>query len=70
MQRRDIASYLGLKIETISRVFSHLQQEGMIAVEGKSIRVVDRIALELTSGVVTRAAPTGYIAHAAAHGGN
>jgi CRP/FNR family transcriptional regulator len=58
MQRRDIASYLGLKIETVSRAFSHLQHEGIIAVDGKSIRVLDAKALEAVSGVVARVVPS------------
>jgi CRP/FNR family nitrogen fixation transcriptional regulator len=31
MQRQDIADYLGLTIETVSRTFTHLKARGLIA---------------------------------------
>ena len=34
MTREEIASLLGLKLETVSRLFSHLQGEGFIQVQG------------------------------------
>lgn len=45
MTREEIGSYLGLKLETVSRAFSHFQNEGMIAVRGKDIEFknIDRI---------------------------
>lgn len=45
MDRRDIANYLGLTIETVSRTLSALQRDGIILVRGKNVRVVDRKAL-------------------------
>ncbi len=30
MPRQDIANYLGLAVETVSRLFAHYQEEGMI----------------------------------------
>lgn len=42
MGRRDIANYLGLALETVSRTLSQFQEEGLLRVEGKHIRVVDR----------------------------
>jgi CRP/FNR family transcriptional regulator, anaerobic regulatory protein len=33
MTREDIGSYLGLKLETVSRIFSRLQTQGLIAIE-------------------------------------
>ena len=41
MSREDIASYLGLVIETVSRSFSRLQDDGVIAVHGRQVRVLD-----------------------------
>ncbi|MDR2188830.1 MAG: fumarate/nitrate reduction transcriptional regulator Fnr [Azonexus sp.] len=41
MTREEIGSYLGLKLETVSRVFSRFQEEGYIAVQQKHIRIVD-----------------------------
>lgn len=46
MDRRDIANYLGLTIETISRTLSTLQREKVIEVRGKLVRVLDRPSLE------------------------
>jgi len=46
MDRRDIANYLGLTIETVSRTLSALQREEVIEVRGKLVRVLNRPALE------------------------
>ena len=50
MTREEIASYLGLKLETVSRVFSRLQQEGLIQVQGRAIKLLDRPALHHLAG--------------------
>jgi CRP/FNR family transcriptional regulator len=42
MTREEIGSYLGLKLETISRAFSHFQNEGLVSVQNKSIEIKDR----------------------------
>lgn len=41
MTREEIGSYLGLKLETVSRVFSRFQNEALIAVQQKHIRILD-----------------------------
>lgn len=41
MSREEIASYLGLVIETVSRTFSRLQDEGIIKVGGRKISLLD-----------------------------
>lgn len=41
MTRDEIGSYLGLKLETVSRAFSKFQEEGIIAVQQKHVRIVD-----------------------------
>ncbi|WP_198147000.1 Crp/Fnr family transcriptional regulator [Pseudoxanthomonas mexicana] len=41
MSRMDIANYLGLVIETVSRSFTKLAASGMIAVEGRGVRYLD-----------------------------
>ncbi|MBD8527202.1 helix-turn-helix domain-containing protein [Pseudomarimonas arenosa] len=41
MSREEIASYLGLVIETVSRTFSRLQDEGVIKVQGRKISLLD-----------------------------
>jgi CRP/FNR family transcriptional regulator len=45
MTRSDIGSYLGLRIETVSRVFSRLREVGLIAIEGRNILILDLAAL-------------------------
>ena len=46
MTREEIASYLGLVIETVSRSFTRLQDEGIIAVRGREVQLLatDEIA--------------------------
>lgn len=41
MTREEIGSYLGLKLETISRMLSRFQKQALISVEGKQIRLLD-----------------------------
>jgi CRP/FNR family transcriptional regulator len=41
MTRDEIGSYLGLKLETVSRAFSRFQEEGHIAVQQKHIRILN-----------------------------
>ena len=41
MTREEIGSYLGLKLETVSRALSRLQESGLIAVELRSLVIVD-----------------------------
>jgi CRP/FNR family transcriptional regulator len=46
MTREEIGSYLGQKLETVSRIFSRFQQEGLIGVQQKYIRILDSAGLE------------------------
>ena len=46
MTREEIGSYLGLKLETVSRLFSQFQKDGLIAVEQKHVRILDIAGLE------------------------
>ncbi|MDW8480005.1 MAG: helix-turn-helix domain-containing protein [Xanthomonadales bacterium] len=41
MSRSDIANYLGLVIETVSRAFARLQGEGVIRVERRRVEILD-----------------------------
>jgi CRP/FNR family transcriptional regulator, anaerobic regulatory protein len=45
MTREEIGSYLGLKLETVSRLFSRLQRDGLLQVEGRAVKLLDRVAL-------------------------
>jgi CRP/FNR family transcriptional regulator len=41
MTRSEIGNYLGLTVETVSRIFSKFQKSGFIAVDGKFIEIKD-----------------------------
>jgi CRP/FNR family transcriptional regulator, anaerobic regulatory protein len=47
MTRADIGSYLGLELETVSRMLSKLHREGAIAINGRQVRITDRSRLAL-----------------------
>ena len=54
MGRSDIADYLGLTIETVSRTFTKLRQDGLITLEGKHHVIInDSDALEEIAEEVT-----------------
>jgi CRP/FNR family transcriptional regulator, anaerobic regulatory protein len=46
MTREEIGTYLGLKLETVSRCFSKFQDDGILHVRQRQIRIVDQAALE------------------------
>ena len=46
MTRDEIGSYLGLKLETVSRAFSRFQEDGLVAVQQKHIRILDTPGLK------------------------
>ncbi len=46
MTREEIGSYLGLKLETVSRAFSKFQEDGVLEVKQRQIRVLDPEALQ------------------------
>ncbi|EGV37016.1 fumarate/nitrate reduction transcriptional regulator Fnr [Neisseria weaveri] len=51
MSREEIGSYLGLKLETVSRTLSKFHQEGWISVEHKHIRILDaQVLKKMVSG--------------------
>jgi CRP/FNR family transcriptional regulator len=50
MTREEIGSYLGLKLETVSRLFSRFHEEGLIQVQGRSIKLLDLNALRQLAG--------------------
>lgn len=55
MQRQDIASYLGMTLESVSRSFGALQKGGLIAVQGRTIRLLQ------PAGLAARIVPGGTI---------
>jgi CRP/FNR family transcriptional regulator len=46
MTREEIGSYLGLSLETVSRLFSRFHDDGLIAVQQKHIRILDVASLK------------------------
>jgi CRP/FNR family transcriptional regulator len=46
MTREEIGSYLGLKLETVSRTFSKFQDDGLLEVKQRDIRVLDLSGLK------------------------
>jgi CRP/FNR family transcriptional regulator len=41
MSRQDMGDYLGLALETVSRLFSRFQDEGLISVQGRNVKILD-----------------------------
>lgn len=50
MTRSDIGNYLGLTVETISRLLSKLHKEQVVNVDGKLITILDAAALSTLAG--------------------
>jgi CRP/FNR family transcriptional regulator len=51
MTREEIGSYLGLKLETISRALSRFQEEGLLDVRTKRVKILDLDALRRVIGL-------------------
>jgi len=54
MSRQDLGDYLGLALETVSRLFSRFQEEGLLAVQGKNVEILDLARLEGRLGAAER----------------
>lgn len=55
MSRYDIADYLAMAVETVSRALTRLKARGAIAIVGsRQVRIVDRQALKYRAAPVTR----------------
>lgn len=46
MARADIGNYLGLALETVSRILSRFQQQKLVAVQGREVHILDLATLE------------------------
>ncbi len=46
MTREEIGSYLGLKLETVSRTFSKFVEDGMVEVKQRHVRIINPDALQ------------------------
>jgi CRP/FNR family transcriptional regulator len=51
MSRNDIANYLGLAVETVSRMFTRFQEDGIIHAERKHIVINDRSMMQKIAGI-------------------
>lgn len=49
MARNDIANFLGLAVETVSRVFTRFQNQGLILARGRDVELVNIEALQATA---------------------
>ena len=50
MTREAIGSFLGLKIETLSRALPRLQEDGLIKVQQKHVQILDAKRLRAAMG--------------------
>lgn len=50
MTRQDIANYLGLAVETVSRLFAQFQDNGLISVDKRHVTITDMDALKRIIG--------------------
>lgn len=50
ISRQDLGHYLGLALETVSRLFSRFQEEGLIEVNGRQVRLRDLSRLHAIAG--------------------
>ncbi len=54
MTRDEIGTYLGLSLETVSRCFSKLHEQGILDVQQRNIRILDPVALkQMVAGATT-----------------
>ena len=45
LTREEIGSLLGIKLETVSRIFSRFHRDGLIKIEGKHVRILSNAGL-------------------------
>lgn len=57
MTRSDMARYLGLAVETVSRTFTRFQQDGLITAQGKTVKILQ---LRLLGEVAGSTASIGF----------
>ena len=50
MSRNEMGNYLGLAVETVSRVFTRFQQNNLLVADGKEVHILDHIELCALAG--------------------
>lgn len=50
MSRQDLGDYLGLALETVSRLFSRFQESGLIKADGRQIQILNVTELQALAG--------------------
>ena len=50
MTREEIGSYLGLKLETVSRILSRFQECGLITTRNRYVRILNKLGLAKLAG--------------------
>jgi len=50
MSRQDLGDYLGLALETVSRLFSRFQDEGLLHIEGRNVDIINLEGLLAIAG--------------------
>lgn len=53
MSRQDLGDYLGLALETVSRLFSRFQEDQLISVQGRSVQLLNLDGLKKVSSIKT-----------------
>lgn len=53
MSREEIGNFLGLTLETVSRLFSRFAREGLIRVQQREVHILDAHALQALAGAET-----------------
>jgi CRP/FNR family transcriptional regulator len=69
MTREEIGNYLGLKLETVSRTLSKLQERGVIAIVQKQTTILDPERLRFAAGGSSEAVPVPRAVSAGGGGG-
>lgn len=59
MSRYDIADYLGLSSETVSRTFTAFRERGFISTKGREVRLLSDALLRLSEGLCEEPRPHG-----------
>ena len=54
MTRGDIGNYLGLTVETISRLLGRFQKAEILNVKGKYITIIDHVQLAKLAGITPK----------------